>query len=277
MVRLWPDGQRDLRRHSVRAGTVGRFAADDRGVGRFRKPGRLLGRCLCARVPESVTPIPWLRLLPHRQTWAFAAGKFLTDPVWWFLLFWLPKFFTETYNLDLTGLAMPLVIIYLAADVGSIAGGWLSSALIKRGWSLNAARKTAMFACALCVVPVVAAPHFANLWVTVTLISLAAAGHQGWSANLFTLTSDMFPRRAVGSVTGIGGMAGAVGNLVVAVAVGYVLELTNSNYAPLLYVAGVAYLFALLVIHLLAPRLAPAGPGPAAAGFDVVRPPDAQG
>jgi ACS family hexuronate transporter-like MFS transporter len=206
--------------------------------------------------PEpSAEPVPWARLLPHRQTWAFAAGKFFTDPVWWFLLFWLPKFFHETYDLDVTGLAMPLVIIYVAADVGSIVGGWLSSSLMKRGWSPNAARKTTMLACALCVVPVLAVPHFENLWLTVTLISLAAAGHQGWSANLFTLASDMFPRRAVGSVTGIGGMAGAVGNLFVAVAVGHVLTWTGGNYAPLLYVSSVAYLLALAVIHLLSPRL----------------------
>jgi ACS family hexuronate transporter-like MFS transporter len=212
--------------------------------------------------PEaSTTPIPWRRLLPHRQTWAFAAGKFLTDPVWWFLLFWLPKFFTETYGLELTGLAMPLVVIYVAADVGSIAGGWLSSFLINRGWSPNAARKTAMLACALCVLPMALAPVFKTLWVTIVLISLAAAGHQGWSANLFTLPSDTFPRRAVASVVGIGGMAGAVGNMVVSLAVGYVLAFTGNNYAPLLVASGVAYLFALLVIHLLAPRLVPAAVG----------------
>lgn len=212
--------------------------------------------------PEGDTaPIPWRRLLWHRQTWAFAAGKFLTDPVWWFLLFWLPKFFTETYGLELTGLALPLVSIYVAADVGSIAGGWLSSALLKRGWGVNAARKTAMLACAACVVPMLLAPVFHTLWVTVALISLAAAGHQGWSANLFTLPSDMFPRRAVASVVGIGGMAGAIGNLVVAMAVGYVLTLTGGNYAPLLVASSVAYLFALFVVHVLSPRLAPAGPG----------------
>lgn len=217
--------------------------------------------------PEATsTPIPWRRLLPHRQTWAFAAGKFLTDPVWWFLLFWLPKFFTETYGLELTGLALPLVIIYVAADVGSIAGGWFSSALLRRGWSLNAARKTAMLACALCVVPMMLGPVFHTLWVTILLISLAAAGHQGWSANLFTLPSDTFPRRGVASVVGIGGMAGAVGNMAVSAAVGYVLALTEGNYAPLLVVSGFAYLFALLVIHVLSPRLASVEtPPPAAA------------
>ncbi|MEZ0264768.1 MAG: MFS transporter, partial [Phycisphaerae bacterium] len=183
---------------------------------------------------EPETKIPWLRLLPHRQTWAFAAGKFLTDPVWWFLLFWLPKFFTETYNLELTGLALPLIVIYVAADVGSIAGGWLSSSLIKRGYSVNRARKTAMLACALCVVPMFAGGWIHHLWVTVGLISLAAAGHQGWSANLYTLASDTFPRRAVGSVVGIGGMAGAVGNMVTAAGIGYVLHATGNNYTPLL-------------------------------------------
>jgi ACS family hexuronate transporter-like MFS transporter len=196
--------------------------------------------------------------LPHRQTWAFSLGKFMTDPVWWFFLFWLPKYFSETCNLELTGLALPLVVIYIAADVGSIVGGWISSALLKRGRSLNVARKTAMLICALCVVPMVFASWVHNLWATVALISLAAAAHQGWSANLYTLVSDTFPRRAVGSVVGIGGMAGAVGNMAAAAAIGYVVDLTGKNYNPLLTICSVAYLCALLIIHWLAPRLEPA-------------------
>jgi ACS family hexuronate transporter-like MFS transporter len=207
---------------------------------------------------EPTVPIPWRRLLPHRQTWAFAAGKFITDPVWWFLLFWLPKYFTDTFNLELTGLALPLVIIYVAADVGSIGGGWLSSSLIKRGYSVNVARKIAMGVCALCVVPMLIAAWAPGLWLTVALISLAAAAHQGWSANLYTLASDTFPRRAVGSVVGIGGTAGSVGNMITSAGIGYVLHLTANNYAPLLAVCAFAYLFALLVIHVLAPRLEPA-------------------
>ncbi len=203
---------------------------------------------------EPVTKIPWLRLLPHRQTWAFAAGKFITDPVWWFFLFWLPKFLNENHGLTLTGLGIPLVIIYVAADFGSIGGGYLSSALIKRGWSVNAGRKTAMLVCALCVVPIIFAVRASNLWVAVALISLATAAHQGWSANLFTLVSDMFPRRVVGSVVGIGGFAGAVSGMLIATITGLLLEWTGS-YVPIFIFAASAYLFALLVIHLLVPRL----------------------
>ena len=207
---------------------------------------------------EPTTKIPWVRLFPHRQTWAFAIGKILTDPVWWFFLFWLPKFLDETYNLTLSGLALPLVIIYVAADVGSIGGGWLSSRLIKNGWSVNAGRKTAMLVCALCVVPMALAPFLQNLWVTVGLIALAAAAHQGWSANLFTLVSDTFPRRAVGSVVGIGGMGGALSGFVASLGIGTVLQLTGGNYVPLLMVGGFAYVTTLVLIHLLSPRLTPA-------------------
>src|SRR5262249_55987929 len=154
--------------------------------------------------------VPWLQLLPHRQTWAFAVGKFLTDPIWWFYLYWSAKFFADRFEVDLKSIGPPLVAIYLMADVGSVAGGWFSSWLLKRGWSANAARKTALLVCAVCVVPVSLAPVVSDMWVAVGLIGLAAAAHQGFSANLFTLTSDMFPRRAVGSVVGIGGTAGAV-------------------------------------------------------------------
>jgi len=206
---------------------------------------------------EPVVKIPWARLLPHRQTWAFAAGKFCTDPIWWFFLFWLPKFLNQTYGLTLTGLGLPLVVIYLAADVGSIGGGWFSSMLIKRGWSVNAGRKAAMLICALCVVPIVFAVRASSLWVAVGLIALATAAHQGWSANLFTLVSDTFPRRAVGSVVGIGGFAGAVSGMLISTATGYLLQWTGS-YVPIFFVAASAYLFALLLIQLLAPRLEPA-------------------
>ncbi|MEO6050882.1 MAG: MFS transporter [Pyrinomonadaceae bacterium] len=203
---------------------------------------------------EPVTKIPWLRLFPHRQTWAFAAGKLITDPVWWFYLFWLPDFLGKNYNLDLKNIGLPLIVIFVMADFGSIAGGWLSSAFIKRGWTINAGRKTAMLICALGVVPIVFAARAENLWVAVGLIGLATAAHQGWSANLFTLTSDMFPRRAVGSVVGIGGMAGAIGGMLIAKVAGYLLEWTG-NYFSLFVFAASAYLIALLVIHLLVPRL----------------------
>jgi ACS family hexuronate transporter-like MFS transporter len=207
--------------------------------------------------PDKAVKIPWRRLLPHRQTWAFAVGKFMTDPIWWVYLFWLPDFLNKQYGLSLKDFGPPLVVIYVIADVGSIGGGWLSSSLIKRGWSVNAGRKTAMLVCALCVVPIVFASQTANLWVAVVLIGVAAAAHQGWSANIFTMASDMFPRRAVGSVVGIGGMAGAVGGMLVARLVGEILQRTGS-YVPIFIIAGSAYLAALLVIHLLAPRLEPA-------------------
>src|SRR5258705_4734824 len=206
---------------------------------------------------DPVVKVPWAKLFPHRQTWAFAIGKFLTDPVWWVYLFWLPDFLNKRHGLSLKDFGLPLVIVYVMADVGSIGGGWLSSTLIKRGWSVNAGRKTAMLVCALCVTPIVFAAQAPNLWVAVGLIGLAAAAHQGWSANIFTMTSDMFPRKAVGSVVGIGGMAGAVGGMLIARLVGEILQRTGS-YVPIFLIAASAYLGSLLVIQLLEPRLQPA-------------------
>ncbi len=200
--------------------------------------------------------VPWVRLLPHRQTWAFALGKFMTDPFWWFYLFWVPDFLQRSYGLDLKGRGLPLAVIYVVSSVGSVGGGWLSGALIRRGWSVNAARKTTMLICALCVVPIVFAPRVTTLWEAVALVSLAAAAHQGWSANIFTTASDMFPRHAVGSVVGFGGMAGAVGGMLVAKIVGYVLEWTGS-YVSVFLLAGSAYLVALLLVQVLAPQLTP--------------------
>jgi ACS family hexuronate transporter-like MFS transporter len=206
---------------------------------------------------EPATRIPWKSLLPHRQTWAFIMGKFLTDPVWWFYLFWMPSYLHSEHGLSLTQLGPPLVVIYLMADGGSVAGGWLSSTLLKRGWSPNRARKTAMLVCALAVVPVMTVSRVSSLWPAVLLVGLAAASHQGWSANLFTLTSDMFPRRAVASVVGLGGFGGAVGGMFIADFAGHILQWTHS-YFSLFIIAGSAYLIALLVIHLLAPNLTPA-------------------
>lgn len=203
------------------------------------------------------TRIPWAAVLPHRQTLAFAAGKFMTDPVWWVYLFWIPDFLNRNYGLDLSSLGPPLVTIFLAADAGSIAGGWFSSFLIARGWSVNRARKTTMLLCALAVTPIFFAAQTTSLWTAVGLISLAAAAHQGWSSNLYTLTSDMFPRQAVGSVVGLGGMAGAVAGIFVSAVVAQILELTGS-YISIFAIASVAYLFALAVIHALVPRLEPA-------------------
>ncbi len=206
---------------------------------------------------EPTVKIPWKNLFPHRQTWAFAIGKFLTDPIWWVYLFWLPDFLNKQHGLDLKNFGIPLAVIYIIADVGSIGGGWISGALIKKGWTINKSRKTAMLICALAVVPIIFASTTSNLWVAVILIGIAAAAHQGWSANIFTLTSDMFPKQAVGSVVGIGGMAGAIGGMFIAKLVGYILDTTGS-YVPIFAIAASAYLIALLVIHLLAPRLEPA-------------------
>ena len=201
--------------------------------------------------------VPWLSLIPHRQTSAFAIGKYLTDPIWWFYLYWIPGFLRDKHGLDLTTIGPPLIAIYLIADIGSIGGGWLSSTFIKQGWSINRSRKTAMLICALAVTPIIFAANVKNLWLAVALIGLAAAAHQGWSCNLFTTTSDMFPRQAVGSVVGIGGMAGALGGATMAVATGYILQSTGQNYTIVFMIAGTAYLVAWLVIHVLAPNLEP--------------------
>ncbi len=207
--------------------------------------------------PEPTEKIKWLRLLPFRQTWAYACGKFLIDPVWWFFLFWVPDFLERRYGIHLGQIGPPIVVIYLISDVGSVAGGWLSSFMIRRGFSVNAGRKVAMLVCAISVVPIVFAYRVSGLWPAVLLIGLATAGHQGFSANLYTLTSDLFPKRAVASVAGIGGMAGAVGGMLIAKIVGYVLQWTGSYRIPF-FVAGAAYLVALVVIHILTPRMEPA-------------------
>jgi len=206
--------------------------------------------------PDESGRVSWSSLIGHRQTWAFAIGKFLTDPIWWVYLFWLPDFLDKNYKIDLKNVGPPLIVVYLIADVGSVAGGWLSSSLIKRGYSINRARKTAMLVCAVLVVPVAAATRTSNVWIAVLLIGLAAAAHQGWSANIFTIASDMFPRKAVGSVVGIGGMAGAVGGMILTKVVGHILQLTGS-YVPIFIIAGSAYLVALAVVQLLCPKLEP--------------------
>ncbi len=203
---------------------------------------------------EPAGGVPWSKIIPYRQTWAYTLAKFLTDPVWWFLLFWLPKFLNTSHGLSLGKLGPPLVAIYVMADAGSIAGGWFSSALIHRGWPVYRARKTAMLVCALAVVPIVFAATVSSLWLAVGLIGLAAAAHQGWSANLMTFPSDMFPRRTVASVAGIGGFGGAVGGMGIATFTGFLLQWTGS-YVPVFALAGSAYLIALLVVQILVPRM----------------------
>jgi len=206
--------------------------------------------------PDKVHSVPWSHVIFRRETWAFGLGKFLSDPVWTFFLFWLPKYLQTTFKLSLDEIIIPMIVVYNASTVGSVGGGWLSSSLIKRGWTINRARKTTMLICALCVVPVLAVPYMTSMWEVVAILGLALAAHQGWSANLFTTVSDMYPRSAVGSVVGIGGAAGALGNALMLKTAGWVLTATGS-YFSLFMICGSAYLVALLVLHLMAPKLQP--------------------
>jgi MFS transporter, ACS family, hexuronate transporter len=198
----------------------------------------------------------WLSLIGYRQTWAFVAAKFMTDPIWWFYLFWVPDFLQRKHGVAFLKIGVPILVIYLMADVGSVAGGWLSSWLIHHGRSVNMARKIAMLVCAISIIPIVFAYRVESMWGAVLLIGLAAAGHQGFSANLFTLTSDIFPAQAVGSVVGMGGMAGAIGGMLIAKIVGHTLQWTGSYMVPFL-IAGFAYLLALATIQILSPKLEP--------------------
>ncbi len=207
--------------------------------------------------PEAPSPkISWVKLLTYRQTWAFVAGYGFSAPIWWFYLYWLPKFLNKQYGLDLSNLGAPLVVIYSMTCFGSIGGGWLSSVLLRRGWSLNASRKTAMLVCAVCVVPVVFAAHASNLWLATFLIGLAASAHQGWAANLFALASDLFPNQAVASVVGLGGMAGAITAMAFSESTGFILEKTG-GYWSLFAIASSVYVIALAIIHWLSPQLRP--------------------
>jgi ACS family hexuronate transporter-like MFS transporter len=207
--------------------------------------------------------VPWLKLLRIRQTYAFVFGKLLTDPIWWFFLFWLPSYFAEAYNIDLKKPNLHLVIVYTATTIGSVGGGYLSSYLIRKGWLVFRARKVSMLFFAICVTPIVLAPNAGNVWVAVGLISLAAAAHQAWSANIFTTVSDMFPKQAVSSVVGIGGMAGSVGGMLFPLLVGTLLDhykaLGNivTGYNILFVICGFGYLIAWTAMHFLAPRMEP--------------------
>jgi ACS family hexuronate transporter-like MFS transporter len=204
---------------------------------------------------EKEESVPWSRVLPCKETWAFAIAKLLTDPIWWFYLFWIPGYLQSTFHLSITANRVPVMLAYTISIIGSVAGGWIASFLIKRGKSVNMAIKTTMLLCALAIVPIFMAPFIHHLWVVVALLGLATAGHQGWSANLLTLPSNMFPKSAVGSVTGIGGMLGACGGILLQPATGMIVGLTHS-YVPLFVLACVVYPAALLVIHALSPKLA---------------------
>ena len=227
----------------------------------YRRPTehRRLGKAELAYIqsdaPDAPATIKWSRLLGRRETWAFAIGKFMTDPIWWFYLYWLPKFLDARYGVKLAQVAAPLIVIYVLADVGSVGGGWLSSALIQRGWTVNAARKTAMLVAAILILPTTFAPAAKGLWLSVAIVGVAAAAHQWWSANIFTLSSDMFPRQAVGTVVGIGGFAGAMGGVLFQRVTGIVLQSNGNNYVPIFIVCGLAYVSALLIIHLLVPKV----------------------
>lgn len=210
---------------------------------------------------ESTASVPWIKLIGKRQTWAFIFGKLLTDPIWWFFLFWLPSFFAEAYDIDLKKPNLQLVIVYTATTIGSVGGGYLSSYLIRKGWLVFRARKISMLFFAICVVPIMSAPYAGNVWIAVGLISLAAAAHQAWSANIFTTVSDMFPKNAVSSVVGIGGMAGSIGGMLFPLLVGTLLEHYKNmgdivvGYNIVFVICGFGYLLAWLIMHLLAPKM----------------------
>ena len=194
------------------------------------------------------------KIIRTRKVWAIAIGKFLTDPIWWFFLYWLPKFLNTTYGLKLDKIGLPLIVAYLIADVGSIGGGWLSSHFLKMGWSINAARKTTLLICAILVVPIYWASGIDDLWPAVILIGLGMAAHTGWSANMYTLATDFFPKKDMGTVVGFIGMAGAVGGMLMASATGHLLEATGS-YKILFVIAASMYGIALIIIHLLVPNI----------------------
>jgi ACS family hexuronate transporter-like MFS transporter len=206
---------------------------------------------------DSGRSVRWAQLIPFKATWAFAIAKFLTDAVWWFYLTWLPSFFNDnaalTTKLDLKSVGLPFIVIYLISDGGSVFFGWLATRFIHMGWSVNRARKTTMLICALCVVPIFFASMTSSIVLAIALISLATAAHQGWSANLFTTVSDMFPKRAVGSVTGIGGMMGGIGGALLAAVAGKIIGVVG--YWPLFIFASCAYLVALAIVQALVPRL----------------------
>jgi len=204
---------------------------------------------------DPVVPIPWRKLLGLRETWAYALAKFCIDPIWWFFLFWLPGYLGERYHLDLKSFGPPLVAVYILSDLGSVAGGWLSSRMIHRGMTVNRARKLTMLICAFAVLPIFFAQSISNLWVAVVVLGIAAAAHQAFSANVYTLPSDLFPRSAVGSVIGIGGTVGAIGGMAFAKYAGHILDATGS-YAVLFGIAAGAYFVALGIVHSLSPTMA---------------------
>ncbi len=220
---------------------------------RYRTPQKAAGVEEADRAMP-VSTLAWWKLLRYRQTWGFMVGKFLTDPVWWFLLFWLPQYFHSRFALDLTHLGLPLAIVYVVSTVGSIYGGWLPKGYMRLGMELRAARLAAMLTCACIVVPILVAGNLQSVWIAIALVSLAAAAHQGFSANIFTTVSDMFPQEHVGTVVSFGQVAGAVGGAIFQPVAGNILQLTHS-FVPLFLYSAFAYLIALGLLRLLAPGL----------------------
>ena len=206
--------------------------------------------------PEKIEKIGWSRIVRKREAWAFASAKFLTDPVWFLMLFWLPKYFSTTYDVDLKVVLLPMILMYLLSDVGSIAGGWFSSRLIQQGRTPNFARKVTMIMAGLCVLPLLFVTGVSNMWLAVLLIGIALAGHQAFSTNLLSIPPDMFPKRAVGSVIGLGGFAGGIGGMIMAKSTGLVLDATQGNYTIIFAMCTTVYFLAVAAIHLLSPRLA---------------------
>ena len=215
--------------------------------------------------PEQVERLGWSKIVTKREAWAFAIAKFLTDPVWFLMLFWLPKYFASTYDVDLKIVLLPMIIMYLLSDVGSIVGGWTSSKLIQSGHSVNFARKITMIGAGLCVLPLLFVTGLENMWLAVVLIGIALAGHQAFSSTILSIPPDMFPKRAVGSVIGLGGFMGGVGGMIMAKSTGMVLEATGGNYTLIFAACTTVYFLAVLAVHLLSPKLAPVRIGSAAA------------
>ncbi|APZ98662.1 MFS transporter [Sphingopyxis sp. QXT-31] len=207
--------------------------------------------------PEQIERLGWSAIVTKREAWAYAIGKFLTDPVWFLMLFWLPSYFIATYDVDLKVVLLPMIIMYLLSDVGSILGGWVSSKLIQQGHSVNFARKVTMLGAGCCVLPLLFVTGLENMWLAVVLIGIALAGHQAFSSTILSIPPDMFPKRAVGSVIGLGGFAGGVGGMIMAKSTGLVLDATNGNYTLIFAACTTVYFLAVLAIHLLSPRLAP--------------------
>ncbi len=212
---------------------------------------------------ETKPKTSWFKLLSFRQTWAFIIGKFLTDPVWWFYLFWLPAFLDAQYGVNGTAIALPVALVYTMSSFGSIGGGWLPLYLVNRGWPVYKARKTSMLIYALCVIPVIFAQWLGsiNMWLAVLIIGFAASAHQAWSANIFTTVSDMFPKKTVASVTGIGGLAGAIGGMLIALFAGIIFDKYKAlgnlegGYYIMFFICGFAYLIAWVIMHFLAPKM----------------------